>query len=80
MTIAIKNRLAAELPMMALIEITPWHWVGFVLCILFFLALDLGVFHRGTRVVKFAEALAWSILWFSLAHAVRRTAGPRARA
>jgi tellurite resistance protein TerC len=53
--------------MIALIEITPWYWVGFILCILFFLALDLGVFHRGARVVKFAEALAWSLLWFSLA-------------
>jgi tellurite resistance protein TerC len=52
---------------MALIQITPWHWAGFILCILFFIALDLGVFHRGPRVVKFTEALAWSILWFSLA-------------
>ncbi len=49
------------------IPITPWHWAGFILCILFFLALDLGLFHRGPRVVKFAEALAWSILWFALA-------------
>jgi tellurite resistance protein TerC len=49
------------------IPITFWHWAGFILCILFFLALDLGVFHRGARVVKFTEALAWSILWFSLA-------------
>ena len=31
------------------VEITPWHWVGFILCVLFFLALDLGVFHRGAR-------------------------------
>jgi tellurite resistance protein TerC len=53
--------------MMALIQITPWHWVGFILCILFFLALDLGVFHRGSRVVKFKEALAWTVLWFTLA-------------
>jgi tellurite resistance protein TerC len=53
--------------MMALIQITPWHWAGFILCILIFLALDLGVFHRGSRVVKFKEALAWSALWFTLA-------------
>src|SRR5271170_7076889 len=53
--------------MTALIEITPWHWAGFILCVLFFLALDLGVFHRGPRVVKFKEALAWSTLWFTLA-------------
>jgi tellurite resistance protein TerC len=51
------------------IQITSWHWIGFILCVLFFLALDLGVFHRGARVVKFTEALAWSALWFALAMA-----------
>jgi tellurite resistance protein TerC len=49
------------------IKITAWHWASFILCILIFLALDLGVFHRGSRVVKFKEALAWSALWFALA-------------
>lgn len=53
--------------MIALIQITPWHWTGFILCILFFLALDLGVFNRRPREVKFIEALLWSLLWFSLA-------------
>jgi tellurite resistance protein TerC len=53
--------------MMALIEITPWHWAGFIVCVLIFLALDLGVFHRGSHIVKFKEALAWTSLWFSLA-------------
>jgi tellurite resistance protein TerC len=53
--------------MFALIQITPWHWAGFILCILFFLALDLGVLHRGARVVKFKEALRWSIFWCILA-------------
>jgi tellurite resistance protein TerC len=53
--------------MIALIQITPWHWAGFVLCILFFLALDLGLFHRGSHVVKLKEAAAWSVLWFALA-------------
>jgi len=43
------------------------HWAIFVVCILFFLALDLGVFHRKARKVKFKEALAWSGLWCSLA-------------
>jgi TerC family integral membrane protein len=52
--------------MMALIQITPWHWAGFVLCILFFLALDLGVFHHKSHVVGFKEALAWSIVWVTL--------------
>jgi tellurite resistance protein TerC len=53
--------------MLGFIEITPWHWAGFIVCVLIFLSLDLGVFHRGSRVVKFKEALAWTALWFSLA-------------
>jgi tellurite resistance protein TerC len=53
--------------MTALIQITPWHWAGFILCVLIFLALDLGVFHRGPHTVKFREALAWCSLWFALA-------------
>ena len=53
--------------MMALIQITPWYWAGFILCVLIFLALDLGVFHRQAHAVKFGEALAWTCLWFALA-------------
>jgi tellurite resistance protein TerC len=49
------------------VEITPWHWAGFILCVLIFLALDLGLFHRRARVVKFKEAAAWSAVWFALA-------------
>jgi tellurite resistance protein TerC len=48
-------------------DITPWHWLGFILFILFCLALDLGVFQRRTHAVKFREAIAWSIAWFTLA-------------
>ena len=49
--------------MFAVIEITTWHWAGFVACVLFFLALDLGVFHRSAHVVKFKEAIAWTAVW-----------------
>ena len=49
------------------VEITPWHWGAFIACVLFFLALDLGAFHRHARVVKFREAAAWSALWVALA-------------
>ena len=49
------------------VAISPWVWAGFILCILFFLALDLGIFHRRVRVVAFKEALAWTALWFVLA-------------
>jgi tellurite resistance protein TerC len=53
--------------MLALVTITPWHWAGFIVLILIFLALDLGVFHREAHVVKFKEALAWTAVWFTLA-------------
>src|ERR1022692_4972813 len=53
--------------MLALIAITGWHWIGFVVCVLIFLALDLGVFHRHAHTVKFKEALVWSLVWFALA-------------
>lgn len=49
------------------VDITPWHWAGFILCVLIFLALDLGLFHRRVRVVKFKEALAWTAVWLALA-------------
>jgi len=53
--------------MFALVAITAWHWVGFVACVLIFLSLDLGLFHRHAHVVKFREALLWTAIWFSLA-------------
>jgi TerC family integral membrane protein len=62
--------------MLGAIEITPIHWVGFILVIIFFLALDLGVFHRHAHVVKFKEALGWTLLWFSLAMAFAALLAP----
>jgi tellurite resistance protein TerC len=53
--------------MLALVEITPWHWSGFIVAILVFLALDLGVFHRKAHVIDFKEALLWTFIWFSVA-------------
>lgn len=47
--------------------ISTWHWVAFVACIVVFLALDLGVFHRRAHVVEFREALGWTSVWFTLA-------------
>ena len=52
--------------MLGVVEITPLHWGGFIVCVLFFLALDLGVFHRQAHVVKFREAMFWSTVWFIL--------------
>ena len=55
--------------MLGIMEITAWHYAGFVAAVLVFLALDLGVFHREAHVVKFREALGWTALWFTLAMA-----------
>jgi len=49
------------------LHINLWSWLGFIFCILLFLALDLGAFHRRPRVVKWGEAVAWSAGWFVLA-------------
>src|SRR6058998_3040283 len=48
------------------IEITPYHWAGFIVSVLLFLSHDLGVFHRHAHVVKFKEALTWTTIWFGL--------------
>lgn len=48
-------------------EITWIHWTVFVLAVILFLALDLGVFHRKVHSVKFKEALLWTAIWFTLA-------------
>ena len=53
--------------MLALVEITGWHWVAFIGCVLVFLAFDLGIFHRQAHTVKFREALIWTGVWFTLA-------------
>ena len=46
---------------------TVWHWTAFIACVLVFLALDLGVFHRSAHVVRFREALGWTAVWAALA-------------
>jgi len=53
--------------MLATVAITPWHWIGFIACVVVFLALDLGLFHRKAHTVGFKEALVWTAIWFSLA-------------
>src|SRR6185437_6607522 len=55
--------------MLATIAISPWHWIAFVACVIVFLALDLGLFHRKAHVIGFKEALIWTGIWFALAMA-----------
>jgi tellurite resistance protein TerC len=45
-----------------------WYpWILFNAFVLAMLALDLGVFHRKSHVVKVKEALAWSAVWVVMA-------------
>jgi tellurite resistance protein TerC len=46
-----------------------YFWILFNLFALGMLVLDLRVFHRPGRVVRFPEALAWSATWIALAAA-----------
>jgi tellurite resistance protein TerC len=49
-------------------QLMTWvPWLVFVLLILFLLALDLGVFHRKSKVIPVKAALAWSVFWIFLA-------------
>jgi tellurite resistance protein TerC len=49
------------------VEITPWYWGGFILCVLIFIIVDMGAFHRKAKSVSFREALIWSGIWFGVA-------------
>src|SRR5262252_1322685 len=49
------------------VQITWWHWAAFIGCVIIFLVLDLGVFHRRAHKIKYREALLWTVVWFSVA-------------
>lgn len=53
--------------MLAALDVSGWDWTIFVVAVVLFLLLDLGVFHRKAHEVKFREALTWSTIWFILA-------------
>ncbi len=42
-------------------------WASFLLLIVAMVALDLGVFHKKSRVVSLPEALGWTTVWIVLA-------------
>ena len=44
-----------------------YFWVGFHVFIFMMLALDLGVFHKHTHKIPVREAIAWSVVWITLA-------------
>lgn len=41
-------------------------WVGFLVMIVGFLALDLGVFHKNEHVVSTKEAFTWTTVWVTV--------------
>lgn len=49
--------------MPATAPISVWAWVGFILVILVFLALDLGLFHKTGRIITTRQALLRSTAW-----------------
>ncbi len=63
--------------MSVLSEILTPHWAIFIVAVLVFLALDLGVFHREARVVGFREAGIWTTLCFGAAMAFAYYVAPR---
>ena len=46
-----------------------WVWIIFIACVVIFLALDLGVFHKEDHVVKSKEAGIWTAIWVTIAFA-----------
>ncbi|MSP91393.1 MAG: TerC family protein [Myxococcales bacterium] len=41
-------------------------WAGFLLMVIGFLALDLGVFNKKDHVIGFREALRWTLVWVAV--------------
>lgn len=42
-------------------------WIGFNLFVFVMLALDLGIFQRKSHVIRFREAIGWTLVWIALA-------------
>jgi len=46
-------------------DLKIWAYIGFIGLVIFFLALDLGVFHREAHEVGMKEAITWSAIWLT---------------
>ena len=42
-----------------------WAYMGFIMLVILFLALDLGVFHREAHEVSLKESMVWSAIWLA---------------
>jgi len=63
--------------MLGAADISATDWIVFLAAILVFLALDLGVFHRKAKVIRFREAFFWTAIWFLLAMGFGMLLAPR---
>jgi TerC family integral membrane protein len=63
--------------MLGAADISVTDWIVFVAAILVFLALDLGIFHRKAKVIRFREAFFWTAIWFLLAMGFGMLLAPR---
>ncbi|HMO17649.1 MAG TPA: hypothetical protein PKA63_05495 [Oligoflexia bacterium] len=43
------------------------HWIVFSALVLFFLFLDLGVFHKKNKIIGIKESVGWSLIWITVA-------------
>ena len=61
--------MSVFLPVLAetALVIPGWAWVAFLGFVIFMLALDLGVFNKTDHMPSFKEAVAWCVVWVSLA-------------
>ncbi len=41
-------------------------WIGFLILIFIFLALDLGVFNKEPHKISTKEAIGWTALWIAM--------------
>jgi tellurite resistance protein TerC len=48
---------------------STWIWVAFNIFVAIMLALDLGVFHRGSEKPTLRQSLGWSAVWIAMAAA-----------
>jgi tellurite resistance protein TerC len=47
------------------VSMKMWAYIGFIALVMFFLALDLGVFHREAHAVNMKESITWSCIWLA---------------
>jgi tellurite resistance protein TerC len=53
------------------------YWAAFSVCVVLALGIDLGLFHRESREVRFREALAWTTIWVCAAMTFAFWVGPQ---